>query len=518
MSRYVYKRVVMIGVDGAGAFFKDADTPNIDRIFADGAVSYEVLTAKPTISAECWGSMLIGVTAQCHRKTNFNCDFEPYDENSCFPSVFRVIRENMPEAVLASFNNYNGINKGLIENNIGVLKVNASDAELTDKICDYLAENDPTFLFCQFDEVDGAGHRFDYGSPEFMEKMHITDQYIGRIYESCKKRGFLEDTLFIVNADHGGWKKAHGGLHDQEKYVMVAACGKTVEKGVIQEMEIRDCAAIILYALGLEAPDTWTARVPSGLFSGVTAGERPVYEIEYDNPFRNGVWKITPDWKNEYSILDCIGKERVKAYLPLDEDIADVTGNMSTQRSGKLYFVDGYFGNGVQFQDGGVIMEGNAPEDRSFTLSFWMKTGSVSSVRHVFRYATEDGDMGIDLRLCIGEMCCYIRNGMERERYRADFQLPRDYSDGWVYVTFVVDWEKGELRLSYDFGEFMIRKIPEEYQGISLKGSKSMKIGQSDTYQFIGLYAVLDEFLLTEGCIDQEDLERMGKYYGKGDC
>ena len=60
MSRK-YSHVIVIGVDGAGAWFKDADTPNFDRIFAQGTVTYRALSSKPTISAECWGSMLIGV-------------------------------------------------------------------------------------------------------------------------------------------------------------------------------------------------------------------------------------------------------------------------------------------------------------------------------------------------------------------------------------------------------------------------------------------------------------------------
>ena len=56
MNRYLYKRVVLIGVDGAGAFFRDTDTPCIDEIFENGAISYNVLTSNPTISAQCWGS------------------------------------------------------------------------------------------------------------------------------------------------------------------------------------------------------------------------------------------------------------------------------------------------------------------------------------------------------------------------------------------------------------------------------------------------------------------------------
>ena len=59
------KRVILFGIDGAGTFFEQAETPNIDRIFKEGAVSNRTLTELPSISAECWGSMLHGVDCTC---------------------------------------------------------------------------------------------------------------------------------------------------------------------------------------------------------------------------------------------------------------------------------------------------------------------------------------------------------------------------------------------------------------------------------------------------------------------
>ena len=140
-----YKHVFLIGVDGAGAFFRNTETPNLDAIFANGAVSYDVLTSNPTISAECWGSMLLGITPEVHGLTNSIVSAVPYPTDGPFPSVFRVIREAMPDAELGAFSHWNPINSGIIEEGLGVTKDTAADAELTDKICAYLEKNSPTF-------------------------------------------------------------------------------------------------------------------------------------------------------------------------------------------------------------------------------------------------------------------------------------------------------------------------------------------------------------------------------------
>ena len=134
-----YKYVVVIGVDGAGTFFRNTDTPNIDKIFANGAVSYDVLTSNPKISAQSWGSLMHGVTPSFHGLTNSIVASTPYDPKSEFPSFFRVIRNNDQNAVLASFSHWNPIYVGIVEDGIDVYKRGGmSDAELTAEILTYL--------------------------------------------------------------------------------------------------------------------------------------------------------------------------------------------------------------------------------------------------------------------------------------------------------------------------------------------------------------------------------------------
>jgi len=283
-----YKYVVIVGVDGAGAFFKDVDTPNLDEIFADGAVTYEAQSTTPSESSCAWGSLLHGVLPEFHGLNNGNINSLPaYPMDSAFPSVFRVIREQMPDAELASFCHWDPINTAIIEDGIDVYKWNEKDTDrqVLEAAGDYVkalaaeGKGAPTLLYIQLDTPDEYGHLYGWGSEFYMRLLGYEDPWIRGLYDTYAELGLLEDTLFIVTADHGGYEKNHGGSTPEEMNIIFAAAGKTVAKGTVGEMEIRDIASIVLHALDLKQPETWTSRVPSGVFEGVEAGERPVVRV-----------------------------------------------------------------------------------------------------------------------------------------------------------------------------------------------------------------------------------------------
>ncbi len=283
-----YSHIVVIGVDGAGSWFRDADTPNFDEIFKNGAITYNALSSKPTISAECWGSMLIGVGPEVHKLTNKRVSVLPYPVWSKHPTVFRRIRKAYPKAELGSYCDWNPINKGIVEKGLGVNKQTARDKELTPLVCDYISQKKPDFLFVHFDSVDGAGHSNGYGTENHIKAINAVDKLIGDVYSAVKGAGILDDTLFMVIADHGGandekGKGSHGGWTDEEKYVTFAAVGKDINSGEMVEMNIRDLAAVVLYAMGIEAPDFhekgWTSQLPKGLFSDYDGEYRDISHL-----------------------------------------------------------------------------------------------------------------------------------------------------------------------------------------------------------------------------------------------
>lgn len=509
-----YKYVVIIGVDGAGTFFKDAETPNLDDIFESGAITYDCLTANPTISAQCWGSLLHGVTPSVHGLTNAVVESTAYPTDSKYPSFFRVIRENNENAILASFCNWNPINVGIIENNINVEKGTASnDSALTTNILAYLENNNPTALFVQFDEADGAGHSYGYGSSGQLAKISEIDGYIGQIYEAYRKNGILDETLFIVTADHGGTGTSHGGLSDSEKYVMFAATGKNVVNGTIGEMEIRDTAAIVLHALGYENPETWTARVPSGLFEGVTAGERPEYVDKESNRYHET--EPTPEIGSDGYITNVINNHTLNTYLTFDGDITDNCGG-STAQGGNLYFIeDGYFGNGVALDDGYVTLNDFKPGTDSYTFAFWIKTSAITSDPCIISNKNWDSgkNLGFTITIRSSGVSFNIGNGTTRGDCTA--ALPTDYTEGWMHVLAFIDRTNNKIGVCLDFGEIVTADIPTALQGVSMDTNYVTNIGQDGTGKYnVSLPATIDELMIFDGVFTQTDVNALKTYYG----
>ena len=264
VSKGAYKHVVIIGVDGAGAYFKDTDTPRCDEIFKDQATTYKSLMALPTMSAQGWASILHGVLPEFHGLTNAIIEKTPYPVYSPYPSLFRVAREAMPDAELASFVEWNPINIGIVENNLNVEKgTGEDDAEVTGRILTYLRGKTPTVLFVQFSSPDDIGEKYGFGTDIYLSTVSTADALIGRIYDQLKLKGILDDTLFIVTADHGGKGKTHGGDSDEEKYVFLGVAGKTVASGTIVEAEGDECVTGVTIA----EVDSCFKFIPGFMFS-----------------------------------------------------------------------------------------------------------------------------------------------------------------------------------------------------------------------------------------------------------
>ena len=513
-SKGAYKHVVILGVDGGGDFFKNTYTPNMDAIFANGAITYDWRAVSPSISAQNWGSMLHGVLPEFHRLTNQIAASRPYPADSPYPSIFRVVREAMPEAVLASICNWSAVNIGIIEDGIGVEKWNeANDPAVAAHVVGYLQKNDPTLLYVHFDSCDAAGHGNGYGSTQHLAAVTAVDGLIGEIYAVLEQRNLLDDTLLMVVTDHGGTPGgSHGGNSDAEMIIFFGAAGKTVDwDNPIEDGDNRDIAAIAAYALGLEIPEAWTSRVPTGVFWDVTGGGHKTPEIPV-SPNRRHQTEDTPPLSEVQNLLK---DHNVIAYLPLDDGEADAFGKVKTTTAGKLYYYDAYYGKGIALDDGYITLEDVKVGVGSFSAAFWVKTNGVSGdpcflCNKDWKSGLNDGFV-FSLRESDIKFNAGGRNKTERMDVVA--ALPLDYKEGWMHVILVVDREKQQVRIYQDFTLEGWGDIPAALRDVAFD-ALPLRIGQDGTGTYSDhLAAQVDEFILTADILSDEDIAALKAYY-----
>ena len=517
-EKYLYKHVVIVGVDGAGAFFKDTDTPNLDEIFANGAVTYEAITETPSISAQCWGSMLHGVAPEMHMLTNSSAEAIAYPENSEFPSIFRIVREQIPDASLASFCHWNTINIGIIEDNINVYKSGHDDDEsVINAAAEYVktagdrGEEVPTLMFLQLDEADAAGHDKGYCEDFHLETITRLDGLIQILYQAYVDTGAIEDTLFIVTADHGGNGTGHGGDSDGEMKIMFAAAGKTVVNGTVGEMLTRDVASITAYALGVEQPETWTSVVPSGLFEGVEAVERPIAVVDGSNRVHESV--PTPE---AGSISSYITDKTLLHHLTFDGDVTDLCGGETSQSDRFFYEEEGYFGKAGSTKTGYASIQNYSVGTDSFSVSLWVNTTGVKSDPVLFsnKNWSSGNNNGYVLVLNEDNMLHFnVGNGSKRMDMKC--YLPNDYKYGWMNIILVVDREASVVKMSIDFGDFITMAIPDALKDVSFDSHDSLNIGSDSTGRYSRLFASVDEFMMFDGALTEENVASLAAYYGK---
>lgn len=517
-ERIIYKHVAVIGMDGMGNFCNKADTPNLDRIFKNGAVTFYGLSMNPTISAENWGAMLIGASPVVHGLTNSIVGNREYT-NKALPTIFTQIRKAHPDAVLTSFSNWNPINKGIIEHDINVrLETADNDSILCDKIITAIADK-PEFLFVQFDETDGAGHRFGYGTDEHLNQISINDALVGRIYDEYNNQGILDETLFIVIADHGGRIRSHGGYSDTEKYIFAGVCGRGIEKSEIDYMQTRDIASIVLYALGIELPEYdengFSSQIPLGIFPWYNGAYNKVESRPY-----NPIFKETPPFRSENGLTSFFEGNRIKLACFFDNNLNDETGKCTLKEYGVCkYYSDGVRNERIELgKTGFAEVEGIKLGADSFTVALWIKIdrslpGEPAILGNKnWNTGRRDG-RGFALALRCADTLLNIGCGDD------DFDIvtpfPDEISDGWVHGIYTIDKQTKKVRIYYNFK--LCHTVELEPQYLTELDNLPFALGTDGTgivdSVIPDVIYNIDDLFIFNGSFGETEVKKLEKYY-----
>lgn len=270
------KHVILIGIDGMSTEgLQFAHTPNMNSLINGGSISLHARAVLPTISAPNWTSILTGAGPEQHgvtfkKWTQQKTFIEPTikDEDGYFPSIFNIIRDQMPGAKTAVF-----YEKIKLENLINLSKINK--VELNEnyeasfaKAIPYILEQNPVFTFIYIGEVDHVGHVSRFGAQEYLSEIENVDHQIGILMDEIDRMSKKKDFYIIITSDHGG----AGFNHDGESMLEIEVPWIINGPGVIhnrlinQSLNSMDTAPTIAYLFHLDPPHEWTGRPVLSVF------------------------------------------------------------------------------------------------------------------------------------------------------------------------------------------------------------------------------------------------------------
>jgi len=277
--------VFLIGIDGLNTKgLAQANTPVIDSLKAQGSFVPQSRAVLPSVSAPNWASMLLGAGPEQHGVTNNGWRVEAdsnlvpvvHNERKWFPSIFTVIRAQLPTAEIGSI--YQWGDFGMLYDRAQLSydrHFNTADSAVQ-AFAAYIQEKKPLFAAIHIDDVDHAGHTFGHETPEYIQAVQKADSLIGIIARAIKEAGIAENSVIMMASDHGGIRHGHGGITPIEMNTAVLLSGKGIKKGytVKQPVYVYDVAATVAFALDLHTPYAWIGRPIKAAFTGF---EEPQY-------------------------------------------------------------------------------------------------------------------------------------------------------------------------------------------------------------------------------------------------
>ena len=503
--RYTYKHVVIVGVDGGGAWFDDADMPNVDAIFAKGATTDTCLASAPTISAQCWASLLTGVTPSEHGMDNTKAKANESYISTTYPTIFNLTQIADPAAELAVFGTWIGI-RGLTES-IGVHREffeSGTKAErdrlTTDATVAYIKSNQPRLTFVQLDSADGAGESYGFGGSEHLAALANIDTMIGEIYGAVEEAGIADDTLFIVTADHGGNGKTHGGATPGEYNVFCGLTGKSLLAGEI-EMYQRDIPAIVCWALGVGGNAKWDSYVPQGLFGdNKTPDARPALTSS-----------LRPLDQTPGNLAEYVDISSLKAGLFFDGELAELAGKTATA-VGTPTYESGYYGSAVRVSAGNYVSYSDLTfGSDSFSIALWVKPDKTNG-SDVSIYSNKTWSSGYAAGFNMGwnnAGTLWFNAGGEA-RLDSKAGLEANHGFDWIHTLLAVDRTAGTVTTYINFVPVKTVALPAGITSLDATYSFHLGCDGAGAYAFNGL---LDDLLVFDSAMTEAEIAALAAYY-----
>jgi len=236
-----------------------ADTPTLDNLRAKGAYSPRAQTVSLSVTLPSHASMLSGMTPEKHGIV-WGLPYIGWPGMNG-PTLFSEAHDaGLTTAMIFGKQKLNHL---VLPNSVDRLfGADTEDTEIKNQAVEFIEAGLPDVLFIHFPDTDRVGHTFGWMSANQLQSITFVDGLIGEIVAALERGGYLNSTILIVTADHGGHGQSHGDDSVEDRTIPWLAVGPGVREGVILTSPINtyDTAATALYALDLSIPERWDGQ------------------------------------------------------------------------------------------------------------------------------------------------------------------------------------------------------------------------------------------------------------------
>lgn len=251
---------LIISVDGLRPdVLQLADTPNLDRLIAQGAVSWKAQTVLPSVTLPGHTSMLGGSSPEVHG-VRWN-SYVPVRGYVPLPTLFSVAHD--AGLSTAMFVGKAKLKHIAVPGTVDTFAfVTGGDAQVADRAAEHLRQASPELLFVHLAGVDTMGHWHGWLSAPQLDAVTRADAAAGILLHTLEEMGWLDRTLILVTADHGGSGTRHGGSAPESMTIPWIVAGPGIRAGyeITGKVRVYDTAATVAWGLGLLLPVEWEGK------------------------------------------------------------------------------------------------------------------------------------------------------------------------------------------------------------------------------------------------------------------
>jgi len=263
------KRVLLIGIAGVSSEeFQYANTPVIDKIISQGAISLRTRGVIPSESAANWVSVLSGAGPEQHGVISNNWNqgnqsIEPTvkDVDGYFPSIFTLIRKQRPKAVTGMFYDWDQLGSYINKKLITKEQYVQGQVMITAVALNFIRKEKPVFTFIYYGLPYVTGNSTNFNTKEYYQSINEIDTEIGKIVSGLQEAKMMNTTI-IITSDQGISSLVNGIESTADLEVPWISSGSGIQKNVLLEIpnDHINTAPTIARILGLKTPAEWKGK------------------------------------------------------------------------------------------------------------------------------------------------------------------------------------------------------------------------------------------------------------------